>query len=207
MTEIATLRHRNVDWAVSTVRDARSSPATEAVQLGAVDGIAATIDDVLAFANGKTVQVGGQAQTLDLTGATVTEVGMNPFLAFLHLLCDPNIAVLLFTAGSAASSSSSPPELRHGHPRRPLDHPGPDRARDACRSTSAGSCCRPRDRPARAGADGHEPWAPGVGGVVCVRAGRVRAVHRHRWTRSGRRCRSRRRRSSSSSRRGRCSSR
>lgn len=101
ITAIASARGRNVDWAVSTVRDARSSPADEAVKLGAVDGIAATLDDVLAFANGKTVKVGGQARTLDLTGATTTEVGMNPFLAFIRILSDPTIAALLFTAGSA----------------------------------------------------------------------------------------------------------
>jgi membrane-bound serine protease (ClpP class) len=101
ITEIATLRHRNVDWAISAVRDARSSPATEAVQLGVVDGSATTLDDVLAFANGKTVDVGGQPRMLDLTGATVTEVGMNPLLAFIRILSDPTIAALLFTAGSA----------------------------------------------------------------------------------------------------------
>jgi membrane-bound serine protease (ClpP class) len=101
ITSIATARGRNVEWAISTVRDARSSPAAEAVQLGAVDGIATTLDDVLAFANGKTVQVAGQPRTLDLTGATVSEVGMNPFLAFIRILSDPTIAALLFTAGSA----------------------------------------------------------------------------------------------------------
>ena len=37
---IAEARGRNVDWAEETVRDARSSPATEAVAVGAVDGIA-----------------------------------------------------------------------------------------------------------------------------------------------------------------------
>jgi membrane-bound serine protease (ClpP class) len=101
MTEIATVRHRNVDWAVSTVRDARSSSATEAVHLGAVDGLAATLDDVLAFANGRTVQVLGQERTLELTGATTREVGINPFLALIRLLSDPTIALLLFSTGSA----------------------------------------------------------------------------------------------------------
>ena len=100
MTSIATARGRNVEWAVSTVRDARSSPADEAVKLGAVDGIAATLDDVLAFANGRTVQVAGQSVTLNLAGATVDEVGMNPFLAFIRILSDPTIAGLLFTMGS-----------------------------------------------------------------------------------------------------------
>lgn len=101
ITSIARLRHRNVDWAVSAVRDAKSSPSDEAVQLGVVDGIAATIDDVVAFANGKQVTVAGQTQTLDLAGATVTEQDMSPLLSFLRLLSDPTIAALLFTAGSA----------------------------------------------------------------------------------------------------------
>lgn len=96
---IAEVRGRNVDWAEETVRDARSSAASEAVALGAVDGIADTIDDVLAFANGRTVTVAGQAQVLDLAGASVDEVAMNPFQEFLHLLSDPNISFILFTIG------------------------------------------------------------------------------------------------------------
>ena len=60
ITSIAEARHRNVDWAVSAVRDARSSPVSEAVKLGVVDGTAATLDEVLAFANGRQVEVAGQ---------------------------------------------------------------------------------------------------------------------------------------------------
>ena len=63
--------------------------------------MAATIDDVLAFANGKQVKVAGAQVTLDLTGATTTEIDMSPFLAFVRLLSDPTIAFLLFSAGSA----------------------------------------------------------------------------------------------------------
>jgi membrane-bound serine protease (ClpP class) len=100
ITSIANARDRNVEWAVSTVRDAKSSPAEEAVSVGAVDGIATTLDDVLAFANGKTVDVAGQPVTLDLTGATTSEQAMNPFLAIIRLLSDPTIALLLFSTGS-----------------------------------------------------------------------------------------------------------
>lgn len=96
---IAEERGRNVDWAVQTVSEARSSPASEALTLGAIDGIAATLDEVIAIANGREVEVGGQTVTLDLAGAATTELGMNPFQAFLHLLSDPNIAFLLFTLG------------------------------------------------------------------------------------------------------------
>ncbi|MEW5989796.1 MAG: nodulation protein NfeD [Chloroflexota bacterium] len=101
ITAIAEARGRNVEWAVSTVEDARSSPVSEAVEVGAVDGMAATIEEVLAFAHGRTVEVGGREFTLDLAGATATERPMNPFLAFIRLLSDPNIAFLLLSIGSA----------------------------------------------------------------------------------------------------------
>ena len=101
ITSIANARDRNVEWAVGTVRDAKSSPAEEAVAVGAVDGIASTIEDVLAFADGKAVEVGGKPVTLELTGATTSEQTMNPFLAIIRLLSDPTIALLLFSTGSA----------------------------------------------------------------------------------------------------------
>ncbi|HET9852510.1 MAG TPA: nodulation protein NfeD [Candidatus Limnocylindrales bacterium] len=103
ITSIADARDRSVEWAVSTVRDARSSPANEAVEQGAVDGIASTLDEVIAFANGKTVTVAGnRSVTLDLTAAVTNEVGMNPFLAFFRILADPTIVGILLSAGSIA---------------------------------------------------------------------------------------------------------
>lgn len=96
---IAEARGRNVDWAEETVRDARSSAASEAVSVGAVDGLADSIDAVIAFADGRTVTVGGVERILDLAGATSEELAMNPFQEILHLLSDPNISFILFTIG------------------------------------------------------------------------------------------------------------
>src|SRR5437773_1472655 len=100
ITSIAQERGRNVDWAVSAVRDARSSPVSEAVELRAVDGEAATIDEVIGFANGKSVKTAAGEVTLDLNGATATEEAMNPLLSFIRLLSDPTIVALLFSTGS-----------------------------------------------------------------------------------------------------------
>jgi membrane-bound serine protease (ClpP class) len=100
ITSIAQERGRNVDWAVSTVRDARSSPVSEAVSLGAVDGEASTIDEVIGFANGRTVKTAAGDVTLNLSGATLSEQTMNPFLSFIRLLSDPTIVALLFSTGS-----------------------------------------------------------------------------------------------------------
>jgi len=100
ITSIAQERGRNVDWAVSAVRDAKSSPVDEAVQLGVVNGTATTIDEVIGFANGKTVKTSAGEVTLDLNGATLSEQTMNPFLSFIRLLSDPTIVALLFSTGS-----------------------------------------------------------------------------------------------------------
>ncbi len=100
MRSIAEERDRNVEWAVSTVEDAVSASATEAVEVGAVDGVAASLAQVLELASGREVEVAGEVVTLDLVDAPTAELAMNPFQSFLHLLSDPNIAALLFSVGS-----------------------------------------------------------------------------------------------------------
>lgn len=99
---IAETRHRPVDWAASTVSDARSSSANEAVSLGAVDGIAATMQDVTSAAEGRTVAVAGGEAVLHLAGAPVEEISSNPLGGVLRLLVDPNIAFVLFAVGALA---------------------------------------------------------------------------------------------------------
>ncbi len=102
VTSIAEARHRPVDWAVSTVASARSSSAQEAVSVGAVDGIASTIEEVVAAAHGRTVQVAGRDVVLAIAGAPIEEATTNPLGGILRLLVDPNIAFLLFTIGALA---------------------------------------------------------------------------------------------------------
>jgi membrane-bound serine protease (ClpP class) len=100
ITAIAEARGRNVAWAVSAVRSSTSSSASEAVNGGAVDGIAATLADVLAFASGRVVQVGTRVVTLSLVGAQVQQLPMNPLQQLLHLLAVPNLAFVLFVLGA-----------------------------------------------------------------------------------------------------------
>jgi membrane-bound serine protease (ClpP class) len=96
---IAEARGRDVDWAVSTVEDAISSPASEAVSVGAVDGIAISLEDVRRQADGQVVDVRGAPITVDIASAPFVELPMNPFQSLLHLLSDPNIAFILMTVG------------------------------------------------------------------------------------------------------------
>ena len=102
VTSIAQTRHRPVAWAAATVQSASSSSANDAVTAGAVDGIAATAQDVVAQANGKTVQVAGTSVVLALAGASIDEAVNNPLGGILRLLVDPNVAFLLFTLGALA---------------------------------------------------------------------------------------------------------
>ena len=99
ITAEAQARGRPVDWAVSTVADAKSYPAAEAIAAGAADGMAATIEEVLTKADGRSVTTATGTVTLALAGADIREAPMNPFAGFIHLLSDPNIAFVLFAAG------------------------------------------------------------------------------------------------------------
>jgi membrane-bound serine protease (ClpP class) len=99
ITSIAEERGRNVSWAVSAVTKAASVSAKQAVALKVVDGMASNLDEVLAFADGKTVTVAGSPTVLHVAGATIDQIDLNPLQGFLHLLADPNIAFVLFTLG------------------------------------------------------------------------------------------------------------
>ena len=91
---------RNTDWGLTTVTEARAYTANEAIAASGVDGIAGTLEEALTFATGRTVLVKGQPVTLSLTGATTTDLPMNPLQSLLRLLADPNIAFILFTVGT-----------------------------------------------------------------------------------------------------------
>lgn len=90
---------RNTDWAFTTVTEAKSYTAGEALAAGGIDGIAGSIEEVLAFVDGRTVTVQGQPVTLALSGAQVSELPLNVQQSFLRFLADPNIAFILFTLG------------------------------------------------------------------------------------------------------------
>jgi membrane-bound serine protease (ClpP class) len=99
LRSISSERNRNLDWALTTVTDACSYTADEAVEEGGVDGTARTVEEAIGFADGRTVSVNGQEVTLNLADATTVDVNMNPLQSLLHLLSDPNIAFILFTLG------------------------------------------------------------------------------------------------------------
>ena len=97
---LAEQRGRNADWAELAVRDSVSISAQEALDVNVIDLIAPDVPSLLQQVNGMHVQVAHDVSvTLGTAGASVEQVGMNPFFAFLHALLDPNIAFIFFWVG------------------------------------------------------------------------------------------------------------
>lgn len=98
---LATLRGRDVDFAVDTVREGRSAPVDEALELGVVDARATSLTGALEAADGLRVTVTGERRvTVRTAGATVERYDMGTFRRILQVLADPNIAFLLLTLGT-----------------------------------------------------------------------------------------------------------
>jgi membrane-bound serine protease (ClpP class) len=100
MTSIAQDRHpKAVTWAVTTVESARSYSAEEAVAAQGVNGIAASLDDVLAQADGQTVTTSAGQVVVHTKGATTLTINEDYVQSILHTLDDPNIAFILLVLG------------------------------------------------------------------------------------------------------------
>jgi membrane-bound serine protease (ClpP class) len=99
---LAALRGRNAEWAEQAVREAASVPAREAVELGVVDLVAGSVDELLANIDGRSVELETRSQVLHTSEAALERFDMTPFDGFVHKLADPNIAFILFSLGMTA---------------------------------------------------------------------------------------------------------
>ncbi len=97
---IAETRGRNADWAEAAVRESKSSPASEAFELGVIDIIADNMDDLLAQLDGWQVTLlSGEVVTIETVGASVNYIDMGSMERFLFTITDPNIAYILLSLG------------------------------------------------------------------------------------------------------------
>ncbi len=96
---LAQLRGRNAQWAEQAVRGAATLTATEAAQQHVIDFVATDVADLLARADGRTVQVGGRNVTLRLKGASVRDYPPGARTRFLAIITNPTIAYLLLLGG------------------------------------------------------------------------------------------------------------
>ena len=104
---IARKRGRNVQWAARAVRKSVSVTADEAARLNVVDFVAKDVDDLVARADGRTVEVAGEARKLALGKVVrggdghvrVHTYEMRLAQRVLNVIADPRIASLLMMAG------------------------------------------------------------------------------------------------------------
>jgi len=91
MQTIAEKRHRNVEWAKSSVTDSKAITSEEALSLNTIDLIAASVPDLLKQLDGR--KVGGK--TLHTLNAEVVEIPMSAGEKFFQLFWQPQVMMLL----------------------------------------------------------------------------------------------------------------
>ena len=97
---IAEARGRNAAWAEDAVRKSVSIGAEEALRLNVVDLGASDVADLVAKLDGRTIRLPQGEVILRTAGAVRDDDAPNPLEALLHVIVDPQIAVLLFTLGT-----------------------------------------------------------------------------------------------------------
>jgi membrane-bound serine protease (ClpP class) len=96
---IAKKRNRNIEWAEKAVRESVSATAEEALELGIIDLIASSVDELLEKIHGMEVELSGGAKKLDTKNAERENLPMNFREELLKLISNPNIAYILFIVG------------------------------------------------------------------------------------------------------------
>jgi len=99
MEAIANERNRNVEWALSAVREAEAIAQDEALELGVIDLVAADRADLLEQVHGMEIEVGGEVVVLDMDGVEERTIQMTGMTKFFNFLASPEIAMLLVMAG------------------------------------------------------------------------------------------------------------
>ncbi len=88
---IAERRDRNVEWAISAVREGASVTEREALELGVIDLVASDRQDLLSQLQGWVVE----GDTLNVEGATIDEIPQNLAERFLGMLLRPEVMLIL----------------------------------------------------------------------------------------------------------------
>ncbi len=96
---IAEKRGRNADWAEKAVRESASVPASEALKLHVVDVIAENVDSLLAWMDGRKVEVATGVKELHTAHAEKRFIKMSLRFKILNIISDPNIAYILLLIG------------------------------------------------------------------------------------------------------------
>ncbi len=95
---LAAKRGRNVEWAEKAVRESETATAEEALELGVVDIISESLDDLVRRLDGWKVDH-AKGDTLRTAGAQAKRIEMSLRYRLLRVLSDPNVAYLLLILG------------------------------------------------------------------------------------------------------------
>ena len=100
---LAELRGRDVQFALDAVREGRSASAEDARELGVVDLLASTTEDLLALSHGREVTLAsGTTMELATRDASISRMATSSVRRFLQGLADPNLAFLFLSLGTLA---------------------------------------------------------------------------------------------------------
>jgi membrane-bound serine protease (ClpP class) len=99
ITTIAEKRHRNVEWAIASVRQSKSITENEALRMNVINFIARNDQELLHYIDGKTLAVSAGSKTIHVDNASINEIEMTWFEKLLHTISDPNIAYVLMMLG------------------------------------------------------------------------------------------------------------
>jgi len=91
MQTIAEKRHRNVNWAMASVRESITTNSEAALRLNVIDLIATNVPDLLQKINGRSVN----GKILKTAGASVVEIPMSVGEKFFQLFWQPEVMMLL----------------------------------------------------------------------------------------------------------------
>lgn len=93
-------RHgRNGEWAVQAVREAVSLSAREALDLGVIEIVATSVEDLLRQADGREVRLAAGTARLATQNLRVSAMEPSWRVKLLAIITDPNIAYMLMLAG------------------------------------------------------------------------------------------------------------
>ncbi|HEU5321343.1 MAG TPA: NfeD family protein, partial [Methylomirabilota bacterium] len=96
---VAAQRGRSVSWAERAVRSAVAASETEAVELGVVDLVAATLPELLAKADGRTWRRGEERRVLRVKGLPADRIEPGFRQRLLAVLAEPSVAYILLMLG------------------------------------------------------------------------------------------------------------
>ena len=101
---IAKKRGRNLEWAVNAVRESVSEPAERALEIGVIDMMPATLDELLEAIDGREVDTPMGKKTIHSKGAAVHTKGMGLRQKILNVISNPTIALMLLSLGGLGLS-------------------------------------------------------------------------------------------------------